>query len=76
LGKLLTCRTSVPYFTDFIIMSFTCDFCGYHSAETKTSSEVGKQALVITLDVINELDLKRDLFKSENCLVEIPEVEL
>ena len=57
-------------------MSFTCDHCGYHSAETKNSSEVGKHALVLTLDVQDEKDLKRDLFKSETCYVEIPEVEL
>lgn len=75
-GQLASCRTSVPYFTDFIIMSFTCDHCGHHSTETKNSSEIGKQALVLTLNVEDEKDLKRDLFKSETCYVEIPEVEL
>ncbi len=74
LGKMVTCRTSVPYFTDFIIMSFSCDYCGYHSTETKNSSGIGKQALVITLRVEDEQDLKRDLFKSETCFVEIPEI--
>lgn len=63
-GKMVTCRTSVPHFTDFIIMSFSCEYCGHHSTETKNSSGVGKEALVITLNVEHEGDLKRDLFKS------------
>lgn len=75
-GQMASCRTSVPYFTDFIIMSFSCDHCGHHSTETKNSSAIGKQALVLTLNVEDERDLKRDLFKSETCYVEIPEVEL
>jgi zinc finger protein len=32
-----TCRTSVPFFADIVIMSFTCEFCGHHTTETKNS---------------------------------------
>jgi len=59
-----TYRVSVPYFEDLVIMSFTCDHCGHHTAETKNSGVIGAQALIITLNVENEADLKRDLFKS------------
>lgn len=30
-GKMNTIRTSVPYFTDIVIMSFSCDYCGHHT---------------------------------------------
>lgn len=36
-GHMKMCQTSVPYFTDLIIMSFACDYCGAHSTETKTT---------------------------------------
>ena len=30
-GETRMCQTSVPYFSDLIIMSFSCDYCGAHS---------------------------------------------
>lgn len=50
-GKMNTCRTSVPYFADLVIMSFSCDYCGHHTSETKTSGEIGENGLMITLNV-------------------------
>jgi zinc finger protein len=57
------CQTSVPYFTDLIIMSFKCEYCGAHSTETKNSGEITENACVITLKAEGDDDLKRDLFK-------------
>ena len=34
-GKMNSCRTDIPYFTDIVIMSFHCDYCGHHTTETK-----------------------------------------
>lgn len=36
-GQMKMCQTSVPYFTDLVIMSFKCEYCGAHSTETKNS---------------------------------------
>lgn len=71
-GSMKTCRVSVPYFSDLIIMSFSCEYCGHHSAETKNSGEIGDKAFVITLNTQDTKDLKRDLFKSETCYINIP----
>ena len=30
------CTTSIPYFKELIVMSFTCDNCGARSTEVKT----------------------------------------
>ena len=60
------CQTSVPYFTDLVIMSFTCEYCGAHSTETKNSGEVREEGCTIVLNVESEIDLKRDLFKVNN----------
>jgi hypothetical protein len=63
MGEMRMCQTSVPYFSDLIIMSFSCEYCGAHSAETKNSGEVSENASEITLSVQGDADLKRDLFK-------------
>lgn len=63
MGEMRMCQTSVPYFSDLVIMSFTCEYCGAHSAETKNSGEISENASEITLSVQGDADLKRDLFK-------------
>jgi C4-type Zn-finger protein len=63
MGETRMCEISVPYFTDLIIMSFRCEYCGAHSAETKGCGEVKENASIITLNVEGDADLKRDLFK-------------
>jgi len=63
-GEMKSCRTAIPYFTDLLIMSFKCDYCGHHSTDTKNSSEMTNKALTITLKASDEQDLKRQLFKS------------
>ena len=30
-GQMRTCQISVPYFSDLVIMSFRCEYCGAHS---------------------------------------------
>ena len=31
MGETKMCQISVPYFSDIIIMSFKCEYCGAHS---------------------------------------------
>lgn len=48
-GQMKMCQTSVPYFTDMIIMSFACDYCGAHSTETKNTGDVKDEGCIIKL---------------------------
>lgn len=78
-GNLRMCETNIPFFKDLLIMAFTCEYCGAHSTETKTSGEVPPFARKITLSVslaTAQADLRRDLFKSDTCGVRIPELDL
>jgi zinc finger protein len=50
-GQMKLCQTNIPHFTDLIIMSFSCDFCGAHSTDTKTSGVITDKSIVITLNV-------------------------
>jgi len=70
------CTTSIPYFKEIVVMAFTCDYCGARSSEVKVGGEISEKGKKIVLKVQKLEDLKRDLFKSENASIIIPEIEL
>lgn len=53
-------------------MSFSCDYCGSHSTDTKTSGAVSDKSTTIVLNANGSGDVKRELYKSESCSVKIP----
>lgn len=60
-------------------MSLQCDICGYRNNEIKGGGEIPKKGKTITLNfkpTENNEDLKRDLLKSDTCIVLVPELEL
>lgn len=63
-GEMKLCQTNIPHFRDLIIMSFSCDYCGAHSTDTKTSGVITDKSTTITLNVTGSADVKRDLYKS------------
>ncbi|EGR28690.1 zinc finger protein 259, putative [Ichthyophthirius multifiliis] len=75
-GEQKMCSTSIPYFKELIIMSFLCGFCGSKSTEVKPGGEMSALGRKIVLKVETQDDLRRDIYKSETCFVEIPELEL
>lgn len=70
------CTISIPYFKDVMIMSFLCSHCNARTTEVKSGGEITPHGKIITLKVKSEIDLKRDLFKSETAGVSIPELDL
>ena len=53
----------IPYFKDVIIMSSTCDACGYKSNEVKTGGAIAAKGRRVTLNVTETEDLSRDILK-------------
>ncbi|GJP76658.1 hypothetical protein CLOP_g7071 [Closterium sp. NIES-67] len=68
--------TRIPYFKDVILMSTSCDACGYKNSELKAAGGVAPKGRKITLTVRNQKDLSRDVIKAESAAVYIPEIEL
>ncbi|KAJ1964162.1 nucleolar zinc-finger protein, partial [Dispira parvispora] len=66
----------IPHFKEVIIMSTTCDSCGYKSNEVKSGGAVSPQGRKITLKIEDSEDLSRDILKSETCGLSIPEIDL
>lgn len=75
-GEHTMCTISIPYFKDVMIMSFLCTHCNARSTEVKSGGEITPKGKIITLRVKSEIDLKRDLFKSETAGLSIPELDL
>ena len=53
----------IPHFKQVILMSTTCEFCGYKSNDVKTGGEVSAKGRKITLKVEDPEDLNRDILK-------------
>ncbi|ESX02039.1 Zinc finger protein zpr1 [Ogataea parapolymorpha DL-1] len=67
---------NIPHFKDVIIMSTTCERCGYKSNEVKTGGAVPDRGKRVTLYCDDPEDLTRDILKSETCGLKIPELNL
>ncbi|KAF9370005.1 nucleolar zinc-finger protein [Podila verticillata] len=66
----------IPHFKEMIIMSTTCDECGYKSNEVKAGGPVSKFGKRIILKIEDAEDMSRDILKSETCGLSIPEIDL
>ena len=67
---------SIPYFKQVVVSAVSCQHCGYRSSEVRTGGEVPELGKRITLKVKNAEDMKRDILKSESCLLKVPECSL
>lgn len=70
---MLTQMVNIPYFKQVILMSTNCSECGYRSSEAKTGGKVPEKGKRIWLDVRSPKDLRRDILKSETCMLKVPE---
>ncbi|CAG8610140.1 921_t:CDS:10, partial [Paraglomus occultum] len=67
---------NIPHFKEVVIMSTTCDACGYKSNEVKAGGPISPKGKRIKLKVEELEDLSRDILKAETCGLTIPEIEL
>lgn len=80
-GCMHNCTThmkmvDIPHFKQVVLMSTVCDACGYRSNDVKTGGEIPELGERITLKVRGDVDLARDILKSETCALECPELNL
>ncbi|KAJ2726337.1 nucleolar zinc-finger protein [Coemansia sp. Benny D115] len=66
----------IPHFQEVIIMSTSCDSCGYKSNEVKCGGAISSRGKRITLTIEDKEDLSRDILKSETSSFNIPELDL
>ena len=54
---------------DVILMSDSCDVCGYKSSEIKGGGAISDRGRLITLQVSEQEDLRRDVIKADSASV-------
>lgn len=69
------CIANIPFFKEIIIMAFSCDYCGYRNTDIKHGGGISDKATRIEFKVEKIEDLSRDVFKSDSCYMEIPEID-
>ena len=63
----------IPYFTEVVVSAIVCPSCGYKTSDVKTGGKIPDNGQRIWLEVQGPIDLRRDILKSETCLLKIPE---
>jgi len=69
------CVMNIPHFKEVIIMSLTCEKCGYKSNEVKGGGEIASHGTRITLRAETTCDMSRGVVKSDTACVAIPEID-
>ncbi|KAF4764690.1 hypothetical protein N7455_009525 [Penicillium solitum] len=69
-------KVNIPYFKEVLLFGTNCGHCGYKSSAIKTGGEVPEKGKRITLQVDNEVDLSRDILKSDTAGLYSPELDL
>ncbi|CAG9529947.1 unnamed protein product [Cercopithifilaria johnstoni] len=68
--------TDIPYFTTVILMCTACDACGWKSNEVKSGAAIREHGCRLTVLIEKDIDLARDVLKSDTCSMSIPELDL
>ena len=89
MGLTKSCLTDIPYFQEILIMGFDCisESCGYKTNEIKGAGAVPEKGRSLRLHIAKkgslaeeprsfEMDMNRDLVKSNTAGVRIPELEI
>lgn len=68
--------TDIPFFQTVIIMSTACDRCGFKSNEVKSGGAIRDQGCKLSVKLEKDVDLARDVLKTDTCALSIPEIDL
>lgn len=69
-------RVNIPHFKEVYVFGTSCPSCGYKSSDVRTGGEVPALGKRITLRVENEVDLSRDILKSNTCALKSEDLEI
>jgi zinc finger protein len=69
-------KVNIPHFKEVLLFGTNCGHCGYKSSAIKTGGEVPEKGKRVTLQVQNEVDLSRDILKSDTAGLISPELDL
>uniref|UniRef100_A0A336KIM9 Zinc finger protein ZPR1 n=1 Tax=Culicoides sonorensis TaxID=179676 RepID=A0A336KIM9_CULSO len=74
-GQTRLLLTVIPFYKEVVIMSFTCNHCGYENNEIQPGGKIQSKGVKIHLKVSCERDLCRKVIKSDYSSVRIEELD-
>ncbi|KAJ8925894.1 hypothetical protein NQ315_009746 [Exocentrus adspersus] len=67
--------TKIPFYKEVVLMSFTCDLCGYQNNEIQSGAALSEKGVRYTLYVSSERDLNRQVVKSDYTSIKLVEID-
>lgn len=68
--------TSIPFYKDVVLMSFSCPHCHYRSSEVQPGGAIAAKGISLTLTASRAADLQRSVLLSDAATVSVAELEL
>ncbi|POW17157.1 hypothetical protein PSHT_06458 [Puccinia striiformis] len=76
-GQTRMLLTSIPFFREVIVVSFRCPHCHHSNNSIQSAGEIQPRGSVYTIKNISKnVDLNRQVIKSEHGIIKIKELEL
>nr|CAD7267145.1 unnamed protein product [Timema shepardi] len=67
--------TKIPFYKEVILISFSCEKCGYQNNEIQRGGQTEEKGVRVVLHVQTTEDLNRQVVKSDYTSVRIPELD-
>lgn len=68
--------TKIPFYKEVVVMSFRCENCGWQNNELQPAATVQPMGVRFELQVRTKEDLNRQVVKTKDAVVTVPDVEL
>uniref|UniRef100_A0A182NCV7 Zinc finger protein ZPR1 n=1 Tax=Anopheles dirus TaxID=7168 RepID=A0A182NCV7_9DIPT len=67
--------TQIPFYKEVVIMSFSCDHCGYENNEIQPGGEIAQKGIEIRTVIATARDMNRRVIKSDFSAIRIEELD-
>lgn len=68
--------TKIPFFREIVIMSFSCESCGFHNNEIQSAGEIQPKGAKYAFRMERDDDFQRQVVKSDICAFRIEDIDL
>lgn len=68
--------TSIPFYKEVVLLSFSCPHCHYRSSEVQPGGAIAAKGISLTLTASRAADLQRSVLLSDAATVSVAELEL
>ncbi|XP_008550360.1 zinc finger protein ZPR1 [Microplitis demolitor] len=74
-GETRLLLTKIPHYKEIVLMSFSCDHCGFENNEIQNPGKINDKGIKIKLTVSTNKDLNRQVVKSDYTSIKIPKLD-